>query len=160
MAKFKGTTVTFGQIKGGYQPYVVPDECRLWMDFRTVCPDDAKRIMGIVEKACEEAKSLVKGVWTDYRITGNRPGIEINRQSHLLESLKKSVFWVTGEKLEAGVFPGYTDSAVIAGRLNNHECLSYGPGDLKYAHKPDEFVEIKDIERCERVLVELIYELI
>ena len=49
---------------------------------------------------------------------------------------------------------------VIAGRLNNHECLSYGPGDLKYAHKPDEFVEIKDIERCERVLVELIYELI
>lgn len=160
VAKFKGTTVTFGQIKGGYQPYVVPDECRLWMDFRTVCPDDANRIMGIVEKACEEAKSLVKGVWTDYRITGNRPGIEINRQSHLLESLKKSVFWVTGEKLEAGVFPGYTDSAVIAGRLNNHECLSYGPGDLKYAHKPDEFVEIKDIERCERVLVELIYELI
>ena len=47
-------TVTFGQIKGGYQPYVVPDECRLWMDFRTVCPDDANRIMGIVEKACED----------------------------------------------------------------------------------------------------------
>ena len=27
-------TITFGQITGGYQPYVVPDRCRLWVDMR------------------------------------------------------------------------------------------------------------------------------
>ena len=67
---------------------------------------------------------------------------------------------MTGELPELKVFPGYTDTAVIAGRLGNRECLSYGPGDLKYAHKPDEFVEIKDIERCEKVLTELVKNMV
>ena len=42
------STVTFGQIEGGYRPYVVPDRCRVWIDMRLVPPTDtaaAKRIM-------------------------------------------------------------------------------------------------------------------
>jgi succinyl-diaminopimelate desuccinylase len=53
-------------------------------------------------------------------------------------------------------FPGYTDTAVIASRLKNGETLSYGPGSLALAHKPDEYVELRDIERCERVYRNLI----
>ena len=33
--------------------------------------------------------------------------------------------------------------------------MSYGPGDLFYAHKPDEFVELDDITRCTRVMTRL-----
>ena len=43
-------------------------------------------------------------------------------------------------------FPGYTDTAVIAGTLHNRNCLSYGPGSLKLAHKPDEYVKVEDIQ--------------
>ena len=48
-------------------------------------------------------------------------------------------------------FSGYTDTAVIASELKSGETLSYGPGSLSLAHKPDEYVEINDILRCEEV---------
>jgi len=56
-------------------------------------------------------------------------------------------------------FPGYTDTAVAAARLDNPNCMSYGPGNLKRAHKPDEYVEIQDILRCEQVILNLIESL-
>ncbi|MFQ9705263.1 MAG: peptidase dimerization domain-containing protein [Enterocloster clostridioformis] len=34
------STVTFGQITGGYRPYVVPDSCKVWIDMRLVPPTD------------------------------------------------------------------------------------------------------------------------
>lgn len=37
-----------------------------------------------------------------------------------------------------GFFTGYTDTAVIAGKTGNRNCMSYGPGSLVLAHKPNE----------------------
>ena len=51
-----------------------------------------------------------------------------------------------------GSFNGYTDTAVIAGTMGNHNCMSYGPGSLELAHKPNEYVPVEDVRRCERVL--------
>ena len=51
-----------------------------------------------------------------------------------------------------GFFNGYTDTAVIAGKLENHNCMSYGPGNLEMAHKPNEYVDYEDVDRCQRVL--------
>lgn len=150
------STVTFGQIQGGYQPYVVPDECKIWLDLRLAPPVDDKTALEVIEEAILSAEKTLKGIRAEYRITGNRPYIERNLKSGLLKALEKAAEAVCGGKPEVGVFPGYTDTAVIAGMLGNRECMSYGPGSLKYAHKPDEFVECRDIVRCEKVLEKLI----
>ena len=42
------STVTFGQITGGYRPYVVPDSAKLWIDMRLVPPLDTAVIAGIL----------------------------------------------------------------------------------------------------------------
>ena len=44
---------------------------------------------------------------------------------------------------------------MAAATTGNRNCMSYGPGDLFYAHKPDEFVELDDITRCTRVMTRL-----
>ena len=150
------TTVTFGQIQGGYQPYVVPDRCKIWMDFRLAPPTTKEDIQTLFREAICLAKVEVKGVKIEFTITGDRPFVETNPESPILKELQRAVEKVTGEKLNPKSFPGYSDTAVIAGRLGNKNCLSYGPGDLKYAHKPDEFVEVEDVNRCEKVLKELV----
>lgn len=150
------STITFGQIEGGYQPYVVPDACRLWVDCRLVPPVNDKMVQEFAEKAAVQAEKEIPGVNISYKITGNRPYIEQNEDSGLLKEVKKAVLTATGKEAEVCPFPGYTDTAVIAGKLNNRNCLSYGPGSLKYAHKPDEFVEEEDIERCYKVLTVLL----
>lgn len=154
------STVTFGQIRGGYQPYVVPDECEIWTDIRLSPPTDAECVLRIFEKAMRRAEESVPGIYAEYEITGNRPYVELHEGSVLLSALKEAVLQETGRLCEAGAFPGYTDTAVIAGMTGNEECMSYGPGDLKLAHKPDEYVETEDLERCGKVLTALVKNLL
>lgn len=149
------STVTFGQIEGGYRPYVVPDRCKVWIDMRLVPPTDTDAAISIVESAIGEAKEAVPGITASYTVTGDRPYIEKDESSPLLKALKAAAEETTGNPVPVTIFPGYTDTAVIAGKLHNPNCMSYGPGDLERAHKPDEFVPLEDIIRCEKVLTAL-----
>ena len=149
------STVTFGQIQGGYRPYVVPDHCTVWVDMRLVPPTDTKMAEEIVKQAIHKAEQTIVGVKGHYKITGDRPYVEKDENSYLLHQLKQCADEVTGEDTKINFFPGYTDTAVIAGTLGNRNCMSYGPGNLELAHKPDEWVAIEDIVRCEKVLKKL-----
>ncbi len=149
------STVTFGQIQGGYRPYVVPDHCTVWVDMRLVPPTDTKKAEEIVKQAIQKAEQAIVGVKGHYKITGDRPYVEKDENSYLLHQLKQCADEVTGEDTKISFFPGYTDTAVIAGTLGNRNCMSYGPGNLELAHKPDEWVAVEDIVRCEKVLKKL-----
>lgn len=149
------STVTFGQIEGGYRPYVVPDSCRVWIDMRLVPPTDTQMAEMMVQKAIAKACGEVPGTVGSYQITGDRPYVEKDEHSFLLARLMKTCETITGKPAAVTSFPGYTDTAVVAGQLGNHNCMSYGPGDLERAHKPDEFVPVGDIIRCEKVLTDL-----
>lgn len=154
------STVTFGQIEGGYRPYVVPDQCKVWVDMRLVPPTNTKRAEKIVIDAIKKAEMEIQGIKGRYEITGDRPYVEKDENSYLLSELKKSADEVTGKDTVVSFFPGYTDTAVIAGTMGNHNCMSYGPGNLELAHKPDEWVAIEDIKRCENVLRRLVERMI
>lgn len=149
------STVTFGCIEGGYRPYVVPDRCKVWIDMRLVPPADTIAACKIITDSIHHAESEVPGITASFDITGDRPYIERDDNSLLLKALKSAVEDTTGMPALIGSFPGYTDTAVIAGKLHNSNCMSYGPGDLKLAHKPDEYVPCQDILRCEKVLTRL-----
>ena len=150
------STVTFGQIAGGYRPYVVPDSCKVWIDMRLVPPTDTEAARKILDEAAGRAGKEVPGITVSYQITGNRPYVEKHEEAPLLKQLGQACAFVTGREPVVGPFPGYTDTAVIAGILGNENCMSYGPGSLAQAHKPDEFVETADILRCEQVLKALV----
>lgn len=145
-------TVTFGQITGGYQPYVVPDSCTVWIDMRLVPPTDTQAAKRIVARAIKAAERAVPGTRGTYLITGDRPAIERDPSSPLLAALEGVVATETGTPACVGFFTGYTDTAVIAGTCANRTCLSYGPGSLALAHKPNEYVAYDDVTRVERVL--------
>lgn len=145
------STVTFGQITGGYRPYVVPDTAKVWIDMRLVPPLNTDATNRIVEAAIQQAKKEVPGITASYTITGNRPYVEKDEASPLLKNLSDICRAVNKKEPVVSYFPGYTDTAVIAGTLHNRNCMSYGPGNLECAHQPDEWVAVKDILRCEKV---------
>lgn len=149
------STVTFGQIEGGYRPYVVPDSCKVWIDMRLVPPCDTQAATKIVEDAITAAENEVEGCHGSFIITGDRPAVERDPASPLLAELLESTADVTGTSAEVGIFTGYTDTAVIAGTCQNHNCMSYGPGSLALAHKPNEYVPHEDVRRAQAVLTRL-----
>ncbi len=149
------STITFGQIEGGYRPYVVPDHAKVWVDMRLTPPTDTAAATRMVEQAIVAAEAAVPGCHGSYTATGDRPAIERDPASPLLAALKRAVDDVTGADTTVGFFTGYTDTAVIAGKTGNRNCMSYGPGSLALAHKPNEYVPHADINRCQQVLIAL-----
>lgn len=149
------STITFGQIEGGYRPYVVPDRAKVWVDMRLAPPTDTATAINMVEQAIAGAEAAVPGCRGSYTVTGDRPAIERDPNSPLLAVLKRAADDVTDEDTTVGFFTGYTDTAVIAGKTGNRNCMSYGPGSLALAHKPNEYVPHADIVRCQNVLIAL-----
>ena len=149
------STITFGQIEGGYRPYVVPDHAKVWVDMRLTPPTDTAAATRMVEQAIVAAEAAVPGCHGSYTATGDRPAIERDPASPLLAELKRAADDVTGADTTVGFFTGYTDTAVIVGKTGNRNCMSYGPGSLALAHKPNEYVPHADINRCQQVLIAL-----
>lgn len=149
------STITFGQIEGGYRPYVVPDHAKVWVDMRLTPPTDTAAATRMVEQAIVAAEAAVPGCHGSYTATGDRPAIERDPASPLLAALKRAADDVTGADTTVGFFTGYTDTAVIADKTGNRNCMSYGPGSLALAHKPNEYVPHADINRCQQVLIAL-----
>ncbi|MCL2323726.1 MAG: M20 family metallopeptidase [Oscillospiraceae bacterium] len=155
--KLGNSSITFGMIEGGYRPYVVPDHAKVWIDLRLVPPLQTKNVLDIIRNITYDVEKSINGIKCEIKITGDRPPIEENPNSELLAALKEAALISTGTIAKVGVFPGYTDTAVIAGTLNNLNSMSYGPGKLELAHKPDENVDVCDITRCYNVLKTLIH---
>ncbi len=149
------STITFGQIEGGYRPYVVPDHAKVWVDMRLTPPTDTAAATRMVEQAIAVAEAAVPGCHGSYTVTGDRPAIERDPNSPLLAALKRAADDVTDADTTVGFFTGYTDTAVIAGKTGNRNCMSYGPGSLALAHKPNGYVPHADIVRCQQVLIAL-----
>ncbi len=149
------STITFGQIEGGYRPYVVSDHAKVWVDMRLTPPTDTAAATRMVEQAIAVAEAAVPGCHGSYTATGDRPAIERDPSSPLLATLKCVTDDVTDADTTVGFFTGYTDTAVIAGKTGNRNCMSYGPGSLALAHKPNEHVSHADIVRCQNVLIAL-----
>ena len=149
------STITFGQIEGGYRPYVVPDRAKVWVDMR-LTPADRYGRRNQYGRACYcRRRGRGSRLPRQLRRDGDRPAIERDPVSPLLAALKCAADDVTGTDTTVGFFTGYTDTAVIAGKTGNRSCMSYGPGSLALAHKPNEYVPHADIVRCQSVLIAL-----
>ena len=146
---------TFGIINGGLNLNIVPGECYCTIDMRLTPPTTNEQSIRLVEAAIAEGCANVPGTSCTYTVLAQRPAVEKDNDSYLLKMLRAATKDVTGEEAPVDFFPVYTDTAVIAATTGNRNCMSYGPGDLFYAHKPDEFVELDDITRCTRVMTRL-----
>ena len=149
------STVTFGQISGGYSPYVVPDECQVTIDMRLVPPTSTATAEKLVRDAAAAAEQAVPGTHAEIVCTGDRPPVVLDANSPLLSALADASQQAGYGRPQTDVFTGYTDSAVVAGTCGNPNCLSYGPGSLELAHKPDEHVPLSDLARVRAVLSQL-----
>ena len=148
-------SATFGTIAGGVNTNIVPDSCTVGIDMRLVPPTTNAQSIDMVHKAIETGLARVPGVTCECVITAQRPALERDDESFLFRELKAACRAVNGVDAPVDFFPGYTDSAVAAAVTGSHNCMSYGPGDLALAHKPNELVPCADIVRCAKVMKQL-----
>jgi succinyl-diaminopimelate desuccinylase len=122
-------------IEGGVAGNVVPDECRVTVNFR-FAPDRSE----------EQAADHVREVLAPYDVTiadsapGALPGLD--------RDVAKEFVGVVGTAPAAKL--GWTDVSRFAAL--GIAALNYGPGDPNLAHRSDESVDVGLIGTCEDVL--------
>jgi acetylornithine deacetylase/succinyl-diaminopimelate desuccinylase len=156
-------TINVGRIEGGDQPSTVAGSCSLSIDRRRV-PEET------LEQVYDELSALI----TDLHHEDPRFNAEIKSYFHpellmahnpfctdeeepVVVSAKKVMQEMEMENLDSTFFPAWTDAGILAG-FTQARCIVVGPGDLAYAHTPDEFIETAQLGQAAQFYGELALE--
>jgi acetylornithine deacetylase len=148
------TSLSVGMIEGGTAFNIIPRRCAFGWDLRTIPSDDAEEILARFNRHAEEEVLP--------RLRANAPEAKI---------VTRTTSWVPPLapedegpaealiRLLTGANRAHVVSYCTEGGLFQEAGLSTvvcGPGSIDQAHRPDEFIEIAQIEACEAFVRKLI----
>jgi acetylornithine deacetylase len=134
------TTLHVGTIRGGVALNIVPDHCELVLEIRNMPNDSAH---GLVE-TLRTAAAQVSGI--EISVTNEYPGLSTPTDAEVVALASAA----TGERGRIKVGFG-TEAGLFSSRLGI-PCVVCGPGSISDAHRPDEFVSLDQLARCDAML--------
>ncbi len=148
------TTLHVGKMQGGVQVNIVPNMAVLDFEIRSLSGEDtdaliarlhaaADRITAPLRKDFPEADIRVERLW-DYPGLGTPPDAEVVRFVKGLSGANGTI------KVAFGTEGGLFDQ-----RLGIPTVIC-GPGSMAQGHKPDEYVSVEQIGRCQTMLAGLV----
>jgi acetylornithine deacetylase/succinyl-diaminopimelate desuccinylase-like protein len=142
-------TVNVGLIAGGTQPNIVPDQCWVEIDRRTL-PGETEAGVRREITACVRPLG-VKILMDDTKLAPCEP-METDAKLPLVSALMRCA----GQDGPLGA-DFYCDAAVLSAA--GIPSVVFGPGDIAQAHTADEWISLASLERATRVLVRFLSEL-
>ena len=148
------TTLHVGKLHGGVQVNIVPNRAVLDFEIRSLAGEDTAALIAGLTAAAEaivaplradfpEAAIAVERLW-DYPGLGTPPGAAV---VNFVKSL-------TGANGTIKVAFG-TEGGLFDARLGIPTVIC-GPGSMAQGHKPDEYVSVEQIGRCQAMLAALV----
>lgn len=138
------TTLNIGTIHGGVGPNVVPDLCRVSLDFRLPPGIDDGELMDEVRRAVARAQARLPGMRVEIRPTGTRAAVATPAQDPIVRLVIQLCREKLGRLQEPLPTPGFATDASALCSDPQIPFVIIGPGREEQAHKPDEYVEIDD----------------
>jgi acetylornithine deacetylase len=135
-----------GVVQGGSAANVIPDRCSVQLGIRLVpgmkAADVSERIREAVATALPEEQF-------ELATLGESPAMLLDEGAPLHRELSSLVGQTGTESVAFATDAGWLQ------RVGYH-CVIFGPGDIKVAHRANEFVPIAELEKAGMVLDELI----
>ena len=142
-------TVSVGVIAGGTQANIVPDECTILVDRRTL-PGETETSVWRELHALLKANRL-EATCIDDKQAPCSP-LETNPRNPLVRRFLQSV----GQARPAGVHY-FCDAAVLA--ESGIPSIAFGPGDIAQAHTADEWIALDSLESARAMLLRFLRSL-
>jgi succinyl-diaminopimelate desuccinylase len=140
-------TLNVSVINGGVKVNVVPDECRLQIDIRTVPAQDHGEILGAIERHLESLRRTLHDFEYDLTVLSERLPVNTSsneRLGQVAEDLRRQTYGAPSSRVAA---PYYTDASVLVEARPDLPVVVYGPGDDRLAHQPNEWVSIEAFDK-------------
>ncbi|MEA4849741.1 MAG: M20 family metallopeptidase [Clostridiaceae bacterium] len=145
------SSISITMLKAGIKENVLPDTCEMTIDRRMIPGEDEKETIESFEKICRDAEKKFPGasVKIDRYIMTTGPASEVKPDSEIAKLAYAACEEVTGIKQA----PNGTDCNTDMNHFIRMgiPCVIIGPGTLKVAHMPNEYVELKQLELAYKV---------
>jgi succinyl-diaminopimelate desuccinylase len=136
-------TLSVDRIDGGVAVNVVPDECRLQIDIRTVPAQDHGEILQDIERRIDSLRDDLPGLNYEIEVMQERLAVntpEEERIAQVAEGLREETYDSPSSRAGASY---YTDASVLIESYPDLAVVLYGPGDDRLAHQPNECVDVE-----------------
>ena len=147
---FGPPNLTVGTIHGGTRPYVVPDRCEIEVDRRVNPGETREQVEGELQDAIARARRHVPWLEVEVLPGPDYLAFEIPEEHQLVRSM-------TGAMVEAGLprrisaWRAASDAGLLV-HAAGIPCVLFGPGDIEQAaHRPDEWIDLEDLEAAQHV---------
>jgi acetylornithine deacetylase len=149
------TTTQVGLFQGGVAPNIVPQEAHFSFEVRAIGLDDPDEIACSVERFARETleprmKAIDPACGFTFDWIGAVPGFDAAPDDGIVTLAKT----LAGRNDHAKVSYGTEAGLFVA--MAGVPTVVVGPGSIEQAHKPDEFVEIAQLDSCARFIEKLI----
>ena len=154
------TTFNVGTISGGQGRCVVADRCWFDWEMRPVQVEDAsfvkERMAALETTLLEEMRSVYPEASIQTEMICEIDGLEWHDDSPALDLMKvllSDEVSANGGTLPVDVVSYGTEAGLF--QTAGIPAVLWGPGDIAVAHRPDEFIEVADLEVCLVLLAKL-----
>lgn len=151
------TTVHVGKMNAGVALNIVPNLCQIDFEIRNVAADNPEHILdGLRAEAAriaDAAKPIAPEAAIDIEVFNTYPGLDTPAASQAVAFVKS----LTGANGTIKVAFG-TEGGLFSRDVGTPTVVC-GPGSMAQGHKPDEFVSIEQLRRCDDMLEKLLQRL-
>lgn len=144
------TTVHAAKMAGGVALNIVPNLCEVDFEIRNVADDNPENIMADIRNRAAEIVGAIKDHAPEaditFEVNFSYPGLNTSRTADVVHFVQSLTGVNSTNKVAFG-----TEGGLFSQELDIPTVVC-GPGSMMQGHKPDEFVEISQIERCDAML--------
>ena len=148
------TTLHVGKMQGGVQVNIVPNLCTLDFEIRNLAGDDPQALIDRLRVEADRITAPLKAAFPEAAISIDRlwdyPGLGTPSSAPVVQFVKS----LTGANGTMKVAFG-TEGGLFSTRLGIPTVIC-GPGSMAQGHKPDEWVSVGQITRCDAMLAALL----
>lgn len=153
------TTFHSGVIHGGTQLNIIPQNCYVDFEFRNLPNHDRNELKGLIfdyldNTLIPQMRETYDDVGVEIEVVSDMPGLATGDD----EEVTRLVMELTGANTTGKVSFG-TEAGVFSA-MGDIPTVVCGPGSIEQAHKPDEFIELDQLARCEAFLDKLLAVLV
>jgi succinyl-diaminopimelate desuccinylase len=154
------STLTVTTMKAGNKINTVPNSCTATFDWRLIPEQSTEWATNELEKMIETLSTTVPNFDSELRLLMKVDPTLVPNDTKVVEAFLDSAESIIGVKPEFSISPGSDDQKFVVQEAGIQQCIVYGPGPLKMAHKSDEYVAIEDLMTAAKVMAVAAVELL
>jgi acetylornithine deacetylase len=143
-----------GTIKGGKALNIVPNLCEFDFEIRNLAADDPLKMVEQLrergEQIAQRSRSIFPKARIEIEVHNSYPGLDSDETDEGFQFLAQLAESSNRIKVAFG-----TEGGLFASRLSVPVAVC-GPGSITHAHKPDEFVSIEQLSKCDAMMERLV----